>query len=242
MTALAAVVATVLGLGAGLWVQRAAASFVPHRARVPATGVDGRAAEPAPPAVSLRVPPAATVLVTAALCGLTGLRFGASWQLPAFLVLAVAGTLLAVVDVEHRLLPTRFLRPAFAAGAALLAVAAAAEGEWAALFRALLGSAVLYAGYLALAVVSPSGLGMGDVRFAAVLGLYLGWFGWDAVLVGAVAGVVVQAALALVLLAARRVGLRSSVPFGPAMLVGAALTIGWGARWADAYLRVTGAG
>jgi len=73
--------------------------------------------------------------------------------------------------------------------------------------------------------VSPGALGMGDVKLAALLGLYLGWLGWSTVLTGAVAGFVVQAALALVLLAARRVGRRDALPFGPAMLVGAALVM-----------------
>ena len=70
---------------------------------------------------------------------------------------------------------------------------------------------------------------MGDVKLAALLGLYLGWLGWDVVLLGAAAGFVVQAVLALVLLAARRIRLEGELPFGPAMLLGAALAIGWGA-------------
>jgi leader peptidase (prepilin peptidase)/N-methyltransferase len=41
------------------------------------------------------------------------------------------------------------------------------------------------------------------------------------------AGFVVQALIALVLLAARRIGLRGELPFGPAMLLGAAVAIGW---------------
>jgi leader peptidase (prepilin peptidase)/N-methyltransferase len=233
MTALVAVLAAVAGVPAGVWVQRTASRFVPARVPVPA----GRAA---PRSVSARVPPAVPIAATAVLCGLAGLRFGAAWDLPAYLVLAVAGVLLAVIDLEHRLLPTRLIRPALAAGAGLLAVAAAADGAWSALLRGALGAAVLYAFYLVLAFVSPSGLGMGDVRLAAVLGLYLGWLGWSPLLVGAVAGFVVQAVLALFLLAARRIGLRGRLPFGPAMLLGAVLAIGWGAEWADAYLRATG--
>jgi leader peptidase (prepilin peptidase)/N-methyltransferase len=86
---------------------------------------------------------------------------------------------------------------------------------------------VLFAFYLALALISPSGMGMGDVKLAAVLGLYLGWLGWGAVLLGTLAGFVVQAFLALALLAGQRIGLREHLPFGPAMLLGTALAIGW---------------
>jgi leader peptidase (prepilin peptidase)/N-methyltransferase len=49
------------------------------------------------------------------------------------------------------------------------------------------------------------------------------------VVLGAAAGFVVQAGVALLLLAARRVGLRSELPFGPAMLVGAAAAVAWSA-------------
>ena len=78
----------------------------------------------------------------------------------------------------------------------------------------------------ALHLISPRGLGMGDVRLAFVLGLYLGWLGWAAVVLGALAGFVVQAVIALGLLATRRIRLRDELPFGPAMLAGAALVIG----------------
>ena len=46
-------------------------------------------------------------------------------------------------------------------------------------------------------------------------------------MIGIAAGFVVQAVLALGLLATRRIGLRGELPFGPAMLIGAALAIGW---------------
>jgi leader peptidase (prepilin peptidase) / N-methyltransferase len=162
---------------------------------------------------------------TAALLASTVVAVGLSWALPAFLLLAVAAVLLAVIDLRHRLLPDRVVLPTLAVGAALLAGAALAEAAWPAFLRAVLGAATLFAVFLVLALISPSGLGMGDVKLAAVLGLFLGWLGWAAVLIGAVAGFVVQAALALVLLALGRVRGDSELPFGPAMLLGAALTI-----------------
>jgi leader peptidase (prepilin peptidase)/N-methyltransferase len=76
-----------------------------------------------------------------------------------------------------------------------------------------------------LALISPRSLGMGDVKLAGLLGLFLGWLGWDAVVLGAAAGFIVQAVVALLLLAGRRIGLRGELPFGPSMLVGAALAI-----------------
>jgi leader peptidase (prepilin peptidase) / N-methyltransferase len=210
-TAALALVLGVLGLGVGALVTRLAGAFpwAEHRLGAPA----------------VRTP--LLELGTALLFALTALRFGVSGQLPAFLVLAAVGTLLAVVDLRHRLLPNRVLAPAFAAGVLLLTGAAAAGGAWAALLRAGLAAAVLFAVYLVLALISPGGLGMGDVKLAGLLGLHLGWLGWGAVVLGGAAGFVVQALLALVLLAARRVGLRGELPFGPAMLLGTAAAVWW---------------
>ncbi|MCV2489997.1 A24 family peptidase [Geodermatophilus sp. YIM 151500] len=231
MTVLVAVCA-LLGLVVGAAANRAAGAFPwagtaaagEQPAAGGATGSGVRVASPT--RVAVRRP--LLEVATAALFALTALRLGPAADLPAFLALAGTGVLLTVIDLRHRLLPNRVVGPAFAAGALLLAAAALVTGEWAVLGRAAAGAAVLFAGYLGLALLSPGGLGMGDVKLAGLLGLHLGWLGWTALAAGAVLGFVVQAALALVLLAVRRIGLRGELPFGPAMLVGAALAV-WGA-------------
>ena len=211
MTILLAVVVGLVGLLAGALVNRAA----------------GRFPWDAAPAARFAVRRPVLEVATAALFVLTGLRFGASWELPAFLVLAAAAVLLAVIDVQHRLLPNRVVVPALGIGAVLLLVAALADQRWGDLGRAGAAAAVLFAVFLVMALISPSALGMGDVKLAALLGLHLGWLGWSVLLVGATAGFVIQALVALVLLATRRIGLRGELPFGPAMVVGAVVAIGW---------------
>ena len=212
LTALVAVVAGLLGLVVGHLVNRAAA-------RLPRSEpVSDRRYALRPPVVEL---------ATALLFALAALRFGLAWELPAFLVLAAAGVLLAVIDLQHHLLPNRVVLPSIGISAVLLLIAALAEQDWADLLRAGITAVVLFAVFLVLALISPGGLGMGDVKLAGLTGLYLGWIGWAAVVVGAAAGFVIQALLALVLLAGRRIGLRGELPFGPAMLVGAAVVIGW---------------
>jgi len=210
---LTAFVAGALGLVVGHLINRAAGRF-------PWTADGSRGGR-------LALRPPVVEVATALLFALTALVFGLSWELPAFLFLAAAGVLLAVIDLEHHLLPNRVVVPSLGIGAALLFVAALPEADWGSLLRAGLGAVVLFAVYLVLALISPRGLGMGDVKLAGLIGLYLGWIGWNAVLAGAVAGFVIQALLALVLLAGRRIGLRGELPFGPAMLLGAGVAIGW---------------
>lgn len=232
MTTVAMVLSLLVGLGAGILVQRAAARFAPTPVPVAVTsgGAPAEGNEPGPRSVSVRMPRVLTVVATAVLCVLAGLRFGATWQLPAFLLLAVAGVLLAVIDLEHRLLPNRILLPATVGAAVLLTLAAAAGNDWTHLRNALLGAVVLFVVFLVLALLTPAGLGMGDVKLSAWLGLYLGWIGMGAVLAGVVSAFLVQAVLAVALLISRTVGVKGEIPFGPALLTGAAIAIG-GSHW-----------
>ena len=209
--------AGLLGVLAGVLINRAAGRF-PWSSHTPRDLFGGGPRALRPPVVEG---------ATALLFVLGALRFGLSWELPAYLFLAAAGVLLAVVDLQHHLLPNRVVVPSIGIGALLLLLAALPDRDWEALLRALLGAAVLFLVFLVLALISPRGLGMGDVKLAGLIGLYLGWIGWGAVVVGAAAGFVIQALLALALLAGRRIGLRGELPFGPAMLLGAAVAIGW---------------
>jgi leader peptidase (prepilin peptidase) / N-methyltransferase len=234
MTALIATLVGLLGLFVGILVNRAAGRFPwppPERswrsgAESPSdVGASALQVHDRQGTVAVRRP--VVELGTAALFALVALRVGASWELPAFLFLAGVGVLLTVIDLQHRLLPDRIVLPSIAAAAVLLVVAALPGQEWAHVLRACVAAAVLFSVFLAMALIAPSGMGWGDVKLAPLVGLYLGWIGWGAVVLGAAAGFLVQAAVALVLLAGRRIGLRGELPFGPAMLIGAAVAIGW---------------
>lgn len=231
VTALVVGAAAVLGVLVGALVAGLAARFPWPPRRSWRAGSDTPAADgesrPEPRDRGGAGRAASVAVLTGVLFALTTWRIGLAWELPAFLFLAAAAVLLTVVDVQHRVLPNRVVLPSIAVGAVLLTVAAAGTGEWSALLRAGVAAGVLFVVFLFLALISPRSLGMGDVKLAALLGLYLGWVGWGAVVLGAAAGFIVQALLALALLAGRRIGLRAELPFGPAMLVGAAVAIGW---------------
>lgn len=173
---------------------------------------------------------------TAVLFALVAAVLGVSWELPAYLFFAAIAVVLTVIDLRHHLLPNAVVLPALSVGFVLLACAAAGQGDWGALLRAVLGAFALFVLYLVLALISPAGLGMGDVKLAAVLGLFLGYQGWGALFVGAVLASVIGAVVGLAVLASRRGGLRSDVPFGPSMLAGALLAVVVGERVAREYL------
>jgi len=139
----------------------------------------------------------------------------------AYLWLAVASIVLAAVDIAVRRLPDGIVVPTFVALAVLFAAAAALGGDPAAFLRALAGAAALLLIYLIISVLSRGGMGFGDVKLAAVLGLATGWIGWEALVVGTVVGFVLGGLFGLALVVLGRAGRGSAVPFGPWMLAGA---------------------
>lgn len=144
-------------------------------------------------------------------------------ELVTFALLAVACALLMAIDLAVFRLPDAIVLPMYPLLFAGLTIAAAMDSDWGALGRAAGGAAVLLVGYFLLALINPSGLGLGDVKLSGLLGAFLAWLGWPAVLAGTLAAFVINAAVALVLLAARRVDAKSGIAFGPAMVVGAVL-------------------
>jgi leader peptidase (prepilin peptidase)/N-methyltransferase len=164
-------------------------------------------------------------VITAVLFGALVLRFGLSWILPALLVFAAASTVLTLVDLAEKRLPNAVVFPTLGTLAVLLVPATWAVGSWWPLLWTLLGAAAMFAVYFLLALISPSSMGMGDVKLALVVGLLLGWFGLNAWLIGLLGAFVVGGIIALVALALRRVTLRGSIPFGPSMLAGAMIAV-----------------
>lgn len=145
---------------------------------------------------------------------------------PAFTLLALACGPLVIIDARTHRLPDAITAPTAVLGAVLLTAAAAfgtpTLGD---LSRAALGAVALGGAYLALALIRPGGLGLGDVKLAGILGLYLAWSGWSAVLWGTVAAFVLGGAWAIALLVAQRATRHTAVAFGPFMVAGAALAL-----------------
>ena len=140
-----------------------------------------------------------------------------------------AAVVLASVDLASHRLPDRVTYPTAAVCVAVFLVDAAVLGSWGALVRALAAAVVAFGVPYAVAAISPEALGFGDVKLLGLLGLLLGWFGWGVLLAGVFLGLLTGAAVSTVLLAARRAGWRTPLPFGPPLLVGAVLALALGA-------------
>ncbi len=167
-------------------------------------------------------------LLTAAAFAGVGLRFGADWAVPAYLVFFTSLLAVSVIDLELHIIPNRIVYPTIFASVPLLALAALAQGDPGRLGRALLGAALAWGALFVIHVVSPAGMGFGDVRLSFVLGLFLGWLELRAVLTGLFLGFLLGSVLGVLLVALRRRGRRDHIPFGPFLAGGAALTVFFG--------------
>ncbi|SFR60601.1 leader peptidase (prepilin peptidase) / N-methyltransferase [Microbacterium azadirachtae] len=148
--------------------------------------------------------------------------------LVAFLGFAAVSIVLSLIDLETKRLPNAIVLPSIVVGVALLAIAAAlgsagsASGVgWAAFLRAVAGGAILCAFYAIVRLISPRGMGGGDVKLAALVGLFLGWCGWATLVVGAFAAFVLGGLFGVVLILLRRAKRKTAIPFGPWMIAGA---------------------
>jgi leader peptidase (prepilin peptidase) / N-methyltransferase len=143
----------------------------------------------------------------------------------AFAYLAVISVILTVIDIGTHRLPNRIVLPSYGVGVGLLIVAAVLVSDPARLTRALAGMAILFSVYFAMRFASPASIGGGDVKLAGLLGLYLGWMGWDGLILATASAFLIGGVQAMVLLMRRRADRKTRIAFGPAMIVGAWVAI-----------------
>jgi leader peptidase (prepilin peptidase)/N-methyltransferase len=165
-------------------------------------------------------------------------RLGLLEALPAYLFFVSVGVALTAIDLDFMRLPNAIVYPTYVVLAALLTGAALLEGNAEPLLRAGIGAVVLFAFYLALVIVHPAGMGLGDVKLAGVIGAALGFISYPALLVGSFAAFLIGAAGGVVLLLARRASGSTAVPFGPSMILGALLAIFASTPLADTYVHL----
>jgi len=167
--------------------------------------------------------------LTAALCVGAVLAHHSAAGIALSVVLILLMVPAALIDLEHRIIPNRIT----ALGALLalvigLALDPAGEPE-----RLIAG--VGAGGFLLLAALAyPGGMGMGDVKLAAVMGLFLGAAVAPALLIALLAGVALGAAV--IARKGARAGRKTAVPFGPFLALGAVLAVFFGHPLVDVYV------
>ena len=168
-------------------------------------------------------------LLTAALFAAVVIDTGANEHVWLGLALVAVLVPVAFIDLDHRIIPNAIVLPG-----AVAAVAIVAATEPSKLAEHLIAGAAA-AGFLLVAVLAyPRGMGMGDVKLAGVLGLYLGRSVGPAMLVALLSGTVVG-----VVIIARKgaaEGRKTAVPFGPFLALGGLVGLFFGPDIVDWYL------
>lgn len=193
-------------------------------------------------------------LGTAALFAVVAIRFGngllgqttatgavaATLVIVALLYFAAISVALALIDLDTHRLPNVIVLPAYLVAGALVTTAGILQGDYLPLLRAAIGMGAMFLAYLAMAFAYPGGMGLGDVKLAGVIGIYLGWAGWGALAVGAFSAFLLAGVFSVILMVTKRANRKSGIPFGPWMLAGAWLGLVAGNALFDGYLSMFG--
>lgn len=141
---------------------------------------------------------------------------------------------LTIIDIRVQRLPDRIVIPGGGTVLALLALSSVgaaysqytqittAPEQWPTLGHTVGGAICALVLFYVLAIISPQGMGGGDVKLAPVIGSVLGYFGgWLGVAIGLAAGFVFGAVWSLLTIVVRVGGRSRTIPFGPSMFAGA---------------------
>lgn len=171
-----------------------------------------------------------SALVGAGCGALIGGAIGLDWPLLWLIPLTPVAIALSVIDWHTRLLPRRIVVPVTLAAILVVTVVGLATGERDALVRALVAMVAARSFFWVLWWLRSAGMGFGDVRLAAPVGLVLGWVGWGALAIGLWVGFVAFAvpAVGLAIVRRDRSMLKKTFPFGPFMVIGALVGLVWG--------------
>ncbi|PKM82040.1 MAG: prepilin peptidase [Firmicutes bacterium HGW-Firmicutes-14] len=151
--------------------------------------------------------------------------YGISWQALSYWTFTAILIAVSFIDLDHRIIPNRVT----AFGAVTGALFALKTGVTPSLAGFVLGGGLL----LALAVLSRGNMGGGDVKLAAVMGLFLGWkLLIPALLWGFLLGAVVGVSLIVL----GKAGRKSHIPFGPFLAAGSVISLLWGNQIITWYL------
>jgi prepilin signal peptidase PulO-like enzyme (type II secretory pathway) len=178
------------------------------------------------PAVQLAVPLLGLAMVA---------TFGLRWSLVPFLWLVPVLVVAAAVDIRTMLIPRRIVWVGFWVGLALLTATTLATGGPEDLARSLAGAGLFFGVLFVTHVISPAGMGFGDVRLALLLGLYLGRLDLMLTAVGLFLACVFGVAMGLGVRRASH-GQRH-FPFGPGLVAGTMVTIWF---WSPIIARLSG--
>ena len=174
--------------------------------------------------------------LTGVLFAITAWRHADDAGLPAMLVLIAGLIALSAIDLDTFTLPRKIIWTTYGLCAAALVVGGLLTEDMRGIAEAAGASAAAFALLFGIHLISPRGMGFGDVRLAALIGLVMGWLEFGVVFVGLFFGFLLAAVIGIALMMLKRRGRKDRIPFGPFLAAGAVLALWVGVPVIDVYL------
>jgi len=174
-------------------------------------------------------------LATAVIFALLYWHYGLSAELVVMIFYACLFTIVFVIDLEHGLILNKVVYPSMVVALLLALLPRPWFTQWVitGVANAALGGAVGFVIFLLIALASRGGMGWGDVKLAALIGLATGFpLVFLAIIMGAILGGIVAVALVI----AKKRKRRQTIPFGPFLALAAMVTLLWGSNILSWYL------
>jgi leader peptidase (prepilin peptidase) / N-methyltransferase len=176
-------------------------------------------------------------IATGALFGLAFWHYGLSADFAAIAFYGCLFLVIAIIDINTGLILNKIVFPMLAI-ALLINFLTAPQGWPSGFFGAgalsgLIGAAAGFIFLMIPALIVPQGMGMGDVKLAALIGMATGF---PLIFVGLFCGIVAGGIIAIVLVVFRIRGRKTTMPFGPYLALGAMIALVWGADILNWYL------
>ena len=164
------------------------------------------------------------IAVNAALYFLLVQRFEHNLTVLTYGVLVGAGMWLSLIDIDTHLLPRRIVYRTIAVAMPLLVLSAFFD-DAGSIVGMFIGGLGMWCILRVLEFLSRGDLGGGDVGLGGLLGLYLGWLSYEAILVGLFASFLVGGFFAVALLVTRKANRNTHFAFGPFLIVGTLIAV-----------------
>ena len=139
-------------------------------------------------------------------------------------ILLITMAILAYTDYKGRRIPNRVLRPAAAIWLMLMAIALFTDRALAVelIKKGIVGALIAGGAFLLVYIIVKGRLGAGDVKMAALMGLYLGS---DRIATALIAGVVISAVYSIVMIIAKRLTVKDGLPMAPFLFLGTIIAL-----------------
>ena len=174
-------------------------------------------------------------LATGVVFALLAWHYGLSPALGIMAFYACLFIIIFVIDLEHGLILNKVVYPSLVVALLLALLPRPWLTQWivAGIANAAIGGAIGFVLFLLIAIVSRGGMGWGDVKLAALIGLATGFpLVFLSILMAAILGGIVAVAMMI----AKKRQRRQTVPFGPFLAVAAMVTMLWGSNILSWYL------